>query len=86
MKLSKPTVLTDRDRAVVRFLQEYTSDQHADFGEKVLFLKKEPNGFKIVGEQWTEETSQVAREEIEATTQTPTPVHAPANTTAAQAN
>lgn len=67
VKLSKPTVLTDRDRVVVRFLQEYTSDQHADFGEKVLFLKKEKDGFKIVGEQWTEETSQIAREEIEAT-------------------
>ena len=83
VKLSKPTVLTDRDRAVVRFLQEYTSDQHADFGEKVLFLKKDSGGYKIVGEQWTEETSQVAREEIEATTQgAQTQVHAPANTTA----
>ena len=77
VRLSKPTILTDRDRAVVRFLQEYTSDQHADFGEKVLFLRKEADGYKIVGEQWTEETSQVAREEIEATT------HAPAATTAA---
>lgn len=66
--LSKPTILTDRDRAVVRFLQQYTSDQHADFGEKVLYLKKEGNGYRIVGEQWTEETSQIAKEEIEATT------------------
>ncbi len=77
VKLSKPTVLTDRDRGIVRFLQEYTSDQHADFGEKVLYLKKEASGFKIVGEQWTEETSQVAREEIEATTHAATAAGAP---------
>jgi len=78
--LSKPTILTDRDRAVVRFLQQYTSDQHADFGEKVLYLKKESNGYRIVGEQWSEETSQVAREEIEATTHVPaTALAAPAS-------
>lgn len=81
VKLSKPTVLTDRDRAVVRFLQEYTSDQHADFGEKVLYLKREKTGFRIVGEQWTEETSQIAREEIEATTHVPA---AAASTTRSQ--
>jgi murein L,D-transpeptidase YafK len=67
VRLSRPTILIDRDRAIVRFLQEYTSDQHADFGEKVLYLKKEKEGFRIVGEEWTKETSQVAREEIEAT-------------------
>jgi murein L,D-transpeptidase YafK len=82
VKLSKPTILTDRDRAVVRFLQEYTSDQHADFGEKVLYLKKESNGYRIIGEQWTEETSQVAREEIEATTHaSSTAAISPASTT-----
>ena len=86
VRLSKPTVLTDRDRAVVRFLQEYTSDQHADFGEKVLFLKKESTGFRIVGEQWTEETSQVAREEIEATTHTPAPAAANASRSQTSAN
>jgi murein L,D-transpeptidase YafK len=81
--LSKPTILTDRDRAIVRFLQQYTSDQHADFGEKVLYLRKEPAGYRIVGEQWTEETSQVAREEIEATTHASAQaaVVAPASTT-----
>ena len=72
VKLSRPTILVDRDRAIVRFLQEYTSDQHADFGEKVLFLKKYQDGFRIVGEQWSEETSQIAREEIDATTNTAT--------------
>ncbi len=83
VRLSKPIILVDRDRAVARFLQEYTSDQHADFGEKVLFMKKNADGtFRIVGEDWASETSQIAREEIEATTNTQTsqsstpPVHA----------
>ena len=87
VKLSRPTILTDRDRVVVRFLQEYTSDQHADFGEKVLYLKKESNGYRIVGEQWAEETSQVAREEIEATTHaSSTALIAPASAEAHAAN
>lgn len=66
VKISRPAIFADRDRAVVRFLQEYTSDQHSDFGEKVLFLKRESKGFRIVGETWAAESSQVAREEIEA--------------------
>jgi murein L,D-transpeptidase YafK len=69
VRLSKPAILADRDRVVVRFLQEYTSDQHADFGEKALFLKHDANGsYHIVGEQWTNETGETAREEIQATT------------------
>lgn len=73
VRLSKPIILVDRDRAVARFLQEYTSDQHADFGEKVLFMKKNADGtFRIVGEDWKSESSQIAREEIEATTTTST--------------
>jgi murein L,D-transpeptidase YafK len=67
VKLSKPAILRDRDRIVVRFLQEYTSDQHADFGEKVLFVKREGKDLKIVGENWNEETSDTAHEEIQAT-------------------
>lgn len=72
VRISKPAILADRDRAMIRFLQEYTSDQHADFGEKILFLKKEGESFRIVGETWAEETSQIAREEIEATTRSTT--------------
>lgn len=68
VRMSKPAIFNDRDRTVVRFLQEYTSDQHSDFGEKVLFLKNGKNGYQIVGETWTAESSQIAREEIEATT------------------
>lgn len=73
VRLSKPIILVDRDRAIARFLQEYTSEKHADFGEKVLFMKKNTDGtFRIVGEDWAPETSTIAREEIEATTTTST--------------
>jgi murein L,D-transpeptidase YafK len=71
VRISRPAIFADRNHAVIRFLQEYTSDQHSDFGEKVLWLKKDSAGqFHIVGETWTAESSQIAREEIEATTQT----------------
>lgn len=68
VRLSKPAIFADRDRVIIRFLQEYTSDQHADFGEKVLYLKKRGSAYRIVGESWSQESSQTAHDEIEATT------------------
>lgn len=66
VRLSKPVVFADRNRAVVRFLQEYASDMHSDVGEKVLYLKKTDGVFRIIGETWSEESSQLARQEIES--------------------
>lgn len=68
IKISKPSILGDRDRAIVRFIQEYISDQHSDFGEKTLYLKRGDDGFRIIGEDWAPESSQLAREELEAAT------------------
>lgn len=68
IKLSRPVILRYKDRFVARFLQEYKSDKHADFGEKTLYLRKTPEGLKIVGEEWRQDSSQIARDEIEATT------------------
>jgi murein L,D-transpeptidase YafK len=73
VKMSKPAIFADRNRAVIRFLQEYTSDQHTDVGEKVLYLKKGVDGYKIVGETWAAESSDLAKQEIEAA-KTPTAV------------
>jgi hypothetical protein len=86
VRLSKPAILADRDRVIVRFLQEYTSDQHADFGEKVLFVKRTGDQFKIVGEQWKRETSKIAREEIEATTDSTTSTRASTDSTQTHAS
>ena len=79
VKLSKPAIYADRDRAVIRFLQQYSSDTHSDFGEKTLFLRKRDGGYRIVGEAWTMDQSKLAKEEIDranpsaATTAAPQP-------------
>lgn len=70
VRISRPMIFGDRDRAIVRFLQEYTSDQHSDFGEKVLFLKRTGVNYRIIGETWTSENSRIARDEIEASLKT----------------
>lgn len=64
--LSKPSIFVHREYAVVRFLQQYASDMHTDVGEKVLYLKRQPDGYRIVGEVWAEESSQMALQEIES--------------------
>lgn len=68
VKFSRPVIYAYKDRAVVRFLQSYTSDQHSDFGEKVLYLSKEGDDYKIIGEDWQADSSQLAQEEFTADT------------------
>lgn len=65
VRLSRPVLLRSRDRIIARFIQHYSSDQHADIGEKTVYLKKEADGFKIVGEEWAEDKSQLASDELE---------------------
>ncbi len=64
VKFSRPVIYAYKNRAVVRFLQSYTSDQHSDFGEKVLYLAKENDQYKIIGEEWQADNSQLAQEEF----------------------
>ena len=66
VKFSRPVIYAYQNRAVVRFLQSYTSDQHSDFGEKLLYLAKENGEYKIVGEEWGADSSQLAQEEFAA--------------------
>lgn len=66
VKFSRPVIYAYKNRAVARFLQAYTSDQHSDFGEKVLYLAKEGDDYKIIGEEWAAEKSQLANEEFNA--------------------
>lgn len=68
VKFSRPVIYAYKDRAVARFLQSYTSDQHSDFGEKVLYLVKEGADYKIIGEEWQADNSQLAQEEFTADT------------------
>ncbi len=52
VQLSDPIVVTHRDEIIIKTLQHYTSDKHSDFGEKTIYLRNTPQGFKIVGEEW----------------------------------
>ncbi len=50
---SEPVIYRSKGKVVIRALQGYNSDQHTDFGEKILYLvEKADNQFKIVGEEW----------------------------------
>jgi murein L,D-transpeptidase YafK len=71
VKLSRPVIYAYKNHAVARFLQAYTSDQHADFGEKVLYLSRKDGGpFKITGEEWAADDSTLARAELDASAST----------------
>lgn len=52
VSIIEPMVFIHNDSAVIRFLQDYKSDQNQDFGEKTLYLKKLDEDFKIIGEEW----------------------------------
>ena len=65
VRLSQPVLLRFRDRVVARFIQHYSSDRHADIVEKTLYLKKVGDAFKIIGEEWAEDKSQLASDELE---------------------
>lgn len=62
--LADPVVIRHNDEMVVRFLQDYSSDKNADFGEKTLYLHRNADDpFKIIGEEW----QAARREDIVAT-------------------
>ena len=63
--ISKPSIFFSNGNGIIRFLQEYASDMHTDFGEKTLYLKKDAKGIHIIGESWTPESSKIAKDEIE---------------------
>lgn len=51
--LSMPVIYEHRGNLIVRFLQDYKSTEHSDFGEKVLFLRRlKDDALTIVGEEW----------------------------------
>ena len=53
--VAKPAVFTHNGRMIVRFLQGYASNVNSDFGEKVLYAKKNDDGqFEIIAEKWSE--------------------------------
>lgn len=63
--LSEPVAYIHDDELTVRFIQFYQSDMKQDVGEKVLYLKKSGQDFKIIGEDWRPETGVTALAELQ---------------------
>ncbi len=63
--LSKPVIYEHQNQFVARFFQHYQSDQHEDFGEKILYMVREDGELKIVGEDWSYKPRLLALEEIQ---------------------
>jgi murein L,D-transpeptidase YafK len=71
VELSQPVIFVHGNRAVVRFLQSYTSDLKSDLGEKTLYLIAEnldatskKSDWKIIGELWQANSSESAKAEL----------------------
>ncbi len=64
VKISQPIALEHRNRAVVRFVQSYSSNQISDLGEKTLHLIKRDGEWKILSETWRADESPAARAAI----------------------
>jgi hypothetical protein len=64
VKISQPLALEQKGRAVVRFVQSYTSNQVSDLGEKTLHLIKRDGDWKILSETWRADSSLEARAAI----------------------
>lgn len=60
VRIQRPIIFRHNDEYVVRFLQQYESDQLSDFGEKALYVKAEADGnFRILGEEWQKITNEL---------------------------
>lgn len=70
VRISQPMALEHRGRAIVRFVQSYTSDQLSDIGEKTMHLVKRDGQWKILSETWRADDSAPARAAISIETKT----------------
>ncbi len=52
VKINHPIILTHNDEVTIKFIQNYRSDGHGDFGKKTLYLKNVGGEYKIVHEKW----------------------------------
>lgn len=66
IRISEPMVLEHRGRAVLRFVQAYSSEKLSDLGEKTLHLLKRGDEWKVISETWMADNSPLARLAIEA--------------------
>lgn len=67
LQFSRPVIYEHKNQLVARFIQSYRSDLKQDLGEKTLYFKKEGDKFLILNEEWKENSSASAQEEITRT-------------------
>lgn len=53
VRLDQPFLLVHHDKMIVRTLQKYTSDQHTDYGVKVIHAVLKDGEYKIIREEWS---------------------------------
>ncbi len=53
VRLDQPFLLVHNDQMIVKTLQKYTSDQHTDYGIKVIYARLKDGKYKIIREEWT---------------------------------
>lgn len=61
VQLSIPVIFGYKDLIIARLLQFYESDKYSDFGEKTIYIQKDGEQFKILGEEWQEIKNQQIR-------------------------
>lgn len=64
VQISQPLALEHRGRAIVRFVQKYSSNQISDLGEKTLHLIQRGGEWKILAETWKADDSPDAQAAI----------------------
>lgn len=53
VRLDQPFLLVHQDQMIVRTLQKYTSNQHTDYGVKIIYARLRDGKYKIIREEWT---------------------------------
>lgn len=64
VELSEPVIYAYNGKMIIRTLQHYRSDQHEDFGEKILYMTLEDGSYKIIAEEWAPADKEIVVTEI----------------------
>ncbi|MBX2988963.1 MAG: L,D-transpeptidase family protein [Bdellovibrionaceae bacterium] len=66
--LNQPFLLLHKDQLIIKTLQKYESDRHADYGVKVVHALRTKDGYKIIREEWekADETGTTSPAQISA--------------------
>ncbi len=51
--LSQPYIILHNDQMIIKTLQTYESNQHADYGVKTIYAIHKDDGYRIIREEWS---------------------------------